>query len=36
LRDFWKELQPIFDAFERTRLLSNVTVTSEGRYLIGH
>ena len=34
LRTFWDELQPIFEAFERTHLLPGVSITSEGRYRV--
>ena len=31
-REFWESLQPIYDAFERTHLLPEVGVASDGRY----
>jgi murein L,D-transpeptidase YafK len=34
LRTFWDDLQPIYDAFERTRLRPETSVTPEGRYRI--
>ena len=34
LRAFWDELQPIHDAFERTRLRPRVSITAEGHYRI--
>ena len=32
LRAFWRNLQPIHDAFERTRLVPQVVVESDGKY----
>ena len=32
LRAFWANLQPIYDAFEKTRLLPAFSVASDGRY----
>jgi murein L,D-transpeptidase YafK len=31
---FWKELQPGFDAFERTKRVPRVTVAADGRYVV--
>jgi murein L,D-transpeptidase YafK len=35
LGEFWKELQPAFDTFERTRRVPAITVDRAGRYSIG-
>jgi murein L,D-transpeptidase YafK len=32
LQEFWSQLQPAFDAFERTRLVPAIAVDREGRY----
>ncbi len=29
---FWSELQPVYDSFERTRLVPDVSITADGRY----
>lgn len=34
LQVFWQELQPGFEAFEKTRLVPAVTVDSAGRYIV--
>lgn len=34
LRDFWAQLQPGFDAFEKTRQIPTVTVEKDGRYTV--
>jgi murein L,D-transpeptidase YafK len=34
LRTFWDELQPGYDAFEATHLVPDVTVESDGRYVV--
>lgn len=31
--DFWAQLQPFFDAFERTHLIPKFTVSADGRYV---
>ncbi len=35
LQEFWTQLQPAFDAFERTRRVPEITVDRAGRYSIG-
>lgn len=32
---FWRELRPAYLAFERTRTVPNVTVSRDGRYVVG-
>lgn len=34
LRKFWAQLQPGYDAFERTRLVPGITVEADGRYTV--
>lgn len=34
LRAFWEDLQPVHDAFERTRQVPRIRVTGDGRYLL--
>ena len=34
LRAFWENLQPVYDAFEKARLIPKISVASDGRYLV--
>jgi murein L,D-transpeptidase YafK len=34
LADFWSQLQPVYEAFERSRLVPEISVTAEGRYVL--
>ncbi len=34
LAEFWAQLQPVYEAFERTRLVPEVSVAADGRYVL--